>query len=150
MDETTFTGFANRAEAGRLLAMRLLRYRGTNDSLVIGLSPGGVITAAAVAEVLQLPFDVLVPAREGPLNVAGRTVIVVDDGLQTESVVPSAIADLRRQNAAHIILAVPVAPVETLERLRESVDEVVYLETSDPFGSVGYWYEDFAESRTVR
>jgi predicted phosphoribosyltransferase len=80
-----------------------------------------------------------------PISFAGRTVIVVDDGLATGSTMSAAIAVIRQHKPARIVLAVPVAPIETLERFRPVVDELVYLESPEPFLAVGYWYLDFAQ-----
>ena len=63
--ETLFTGFENRTAAGRQLAKALMRYRGRTNTVVVGLPRGGVITAAAVAEDLDLPLDVLVVRNLG-------------------------------------------------------------------------------------
>ena len=71
--------------------------------------------------------------------------IVVDDGLATGSTMVAAIAVIRHHQPARVVLAVPVAPIDTLERFRFVVDELVYLETPEPFMAVGYWYVDFAQ-----
>lgn len=201
--ETRFAGFQNRAAAGRQLAKALTRYRGKANTIVVGLPRGGVITAASVAEDLDLPLDVLVIRKLGapgneelaigaigpggirvlnedvismcgvdpleielieereraelerrerlyrgdqrPLDCARKKVIVVDDGLATGSTVAAAIAILRREAADWIVLAVPVAPLETLDRICLHVDEMVCLATPEPFRAVGYWYSDFAQ-----
>ena len=71
--------------------------------------------------------------------------ILVDDGLATGSTALAAIAVLRIQRPARIVLAVPVAPVETRDRCLLYVDELVCLATPDPFLAIGYWYDDFTE-----
>ena len=53
--------------------------------------------------------------------------------------------DFRQEMPARIVLAIPVAPVETCEHFRRVVDELVYLETPEPFQAVGYWYVDFGQ-----
>uniref|UniRef100_B0SYI8 Erythromycin esterase n=1 Tax=Caulobacter sp. (strain K31) TaxID=366602 RepID=B0SYI8_CAUSK len=73
----------------------------------------------------------------------GRTAIVVDDGLATGATAKAALRALRRQGAARIILAVPLAPIETLEAMRAEADEVVCLATPSPFLGVGRFYGDF-------
>jgi putative phosphoribosyl transferase len=80
-----------------------------------------------------------------PLDVRNKTVILVDDGLATGATMSAAVEVVRRQGAARIVLAIPVAPEETCRDFEASVDELVYLETPDPFGAVGYWYTDFAQ-----
>ena len=195
--------FANRTEAGLKLAEELRYYRGRNDTIVIGLPRGGVVTAAAIAEKLDLLLDVLVVRKLGtpgqeelamgaigpggvrvlnedvirfcgikqreiedvtayereeverreklfrgnepPLKFAGKNVVIVDDGLATGSTMAAAIDVVRKQKPANIIVAVPVAPPDTAERLRLRVDEFVCLETPASFEAVGYWYVDFAQ-----
>ena len=72
-----------------------------------------------------------------------RTLILVDDGIATGASIRAAIAALRRKNPLRLILAVPVAPVDTVETLRPQVDEVVCLEMPEPFYAIGMHYEDF-------
>lgn len=74
---------------------------------------------------------------------AGRTVIVVDDGIATGTTVRAALKGLQRSGAAQIVLAVPVAPGDTLARLRGEVDRVVCLDEPMPFRAVGLHYVDF-------
>ncbi len=81
-----------------------------------------------------------------PLAVAGRTVIVVDDGLATGASMHAAIQALRRLNPARLVVAVPVASVETCERFRREVDDVVCAITPKPFHAVGQWYGDFSQT----
>ena len=78
-----------------------------------------------------------------PLAFAGKTVIIVDDGLATGSTMQAAVAVIRQHQPARVVVAVPVAPPDTLKRLGNVVDELVYLETPDPFFAVGSWYVDF-------
>jgi putative phosphoribosyl transferase len=75
--------------------------------------------------------------------VAGSTVIVVDDGIATGTTMRAALKALRRRHPAALVLAVPVAPRDTLERLRGEVDQVVCLETPYPFYAVGEHYLRF-------
>lgn len=78
-----------------------------------------------------------------PLPVAGRTAIVVDDGIATGTTMRAALKALRRRAPAHLVLAVPVAPPDTLRLLGEEVDRVVCLEQPSPFYAVGAHYRDF-------
>lgn len=202
--ETGFTGFSDRADGGHKLAETLRRYRGDANAIVVALPRGGVVTAAAVADDLDLPLDVLVVRKLGtpgydelamgaigpggvrvlnddvvaslgiaphqidavtkreerermrrerlyrggqpPIDFADRIVIVVDDGLATGSTMSAAVRVIRQHNPARIVVAVPVAPLDTVERLRRDADEVTCVETPEPFRAVGSWYEDFAQT----
>jgi putative phosphoribosyl transferase len=196
--------FANRTEAGELLATKLAAYANRPDVLVLALPRGGVPVAFAVAKALHAPLDVFlvrklgVPGQEelamgaiatGDVRVLnhevvqylripdevinavaarelqeirrrerlyrddrpspevhGRTVILVDDGLATGSTMRAAVAALRQQQPARIIVAVPIAAPETCEELHAEVDEIVCAVTPDPFYAVGLWYEDFSQT----
>jgi predicted phosphoribosyltransferase len=81
-----------------------------------------------------------------PLPVTGRTVIVVDDGLATGYTARAAIEAVRARGAARVVLAVPVAPVESVERLREVADRVVVVDTPAAFMAIGEFYNDFSQT----
>jgi putative phosphoribosyl transferase len=70
-------------------------------------------------------------------------VIVVDDGLATGTTARAALKGLRRRAPAHLVLAVPVAPLDTVSELSSLVDELVCLETPEPFRAIGLHYLDF-------
>jgi putative phosphoribosyl transferase len=76
----------------------------------------------------------------------GRTVVVVDDGLATGSTASAACRVARMQGAARVVLAVPVAPPETVERLRRDADELVCLQTPEWFFAIGAHYADFSQT----
>jgi putative phosphoribosyl transferase len=78
-----------------------------------------------------------------PVPLAGKTAIVVDDGIATGSSVRAALRGVRRAKPKRIVLATPVAPAETLETLRGDTDEIVCLETPENFFAVGQFYRDF-------
>jgi putative phosphoribosyl transferase len=80
-----------------------------------------------------------------PAAVRGRTVIVVDDGLATGSTMLAAVRVLRAGGARKIIVAVPVAPRATCDSIRAEADELLCLETPEPFDAVGAWYDDFTQ-----
>ncbi|HEY5572132.1 MAG TPA: phosphoribosyltransferase family protein [Anaerolineales bacterium] len=81
-----------------------------------------------------------------PLDVRGKTVILVDDGLATGSSMRAVVAGLRAQQPAQIVVAVPTAAPETCEAFENEVDDVVCAVTPQPFFSVGTWYEDFSQT----
>lgn len=110
------------------------------------------ISAAAIEEVA---------AREGrelerrerayrgerpPLDVAGKTAIVVDDGLATGSTMRAAVAALRKMDPRRIVVAVPVGAPSTCAQLAREADEMICLRTPEPFEAVGLWYEDFTQT----
>jgi predicted phosphoribosyltransferase/dienelactone hydrolase len=78
-----------------------------------------------------------------PLDVEGRTVVLVDDGLATGRSAHAAIRSLRRRGAARVILAVPVAAPASVAALQGQVDEIVCVEMPEDLWAVGLWYEDF-------
>jgi putative phosphoribosyl transferase len=78
-------------------------------------------------------------------DVAGKTVLVVDDGLATGSTMLAAVQALRSLRAGRVVVAVPTAPQQTCAALEDMADEVVCLRQPDPFYAVGLSYEDFAE-----
>lgn len=81
-----------------------------------------------------------------PVSVAGRTVIVVDDGIATGGSMRAALRGVRRNNPKRLVLAVPVAAPDSIESLRPEVDQVVCLGTPLLFGAVGQFYEDFRQT----
>ena len=80
------------------------------------------------------------------IDVARRVVIVIDDGVATGATTRAALRALRRRGPKKIILAVPVAPTETLVDMREEADEVVCLEDYADFGAIGFFYSDFRQT----
>jgi putative phosphoribosyl transferase len=74
-----------------------------------------------------------------------RTVIIVDDGIATGGTARAAIQVARAHGARRVVLAVPVAPAQTLRQLRQDADAVIALETPAPFLGVGQWYRDFSQ-----
>ncbi|KLK90184.1 phosphoribosyltransferase [Microvirga vignae] len=85
-------------------------------------------------------------AGRRPVDVQGRVAIVVDDGIATGSTVRAALKGLAQARPARLILAVPVAPKDTVDRLRAEADEVICLMTPEPFYAVGQHYDDFRQT----
>ena len=79
-------------------------------------------------------------------NVAGKTVILIDDGVATGSTMKAAIRALKLQRPARLIVAVPTAAGSTYFELQSLVDEMVALMTPEPFYGVGQWYQDFSQT----
>lgn len=80
------------------------------------------------------------------VEVAGRVAIVVDDGVATGATTRAALRAVRRQRPRQLVLAVPVAPTDTLSSLEDEADRVVCLETHRDFYAVGVYYQDFAQT----
>lgn len=81
-----------------------------------------------------------------PVQLKDQVVILIDDGLATGASMMAAIHAARVQAPSRIVVAVPVAPLETVEALRSEVNEVICPLTPDWMISIGYWYEDFAQT----
>jgi putative phosphoribosyl transferase len=82
-------------------------------------------------------------AGHPPLDIKGRAVIVVDDGIATGATMRVALRAVRRRTPAWLVLAVPIAPADTLAALGNEADEVVCLDTPPLFGAIGLYYRDF-------
>lgn len=191
--------FTNRIEAARLLAERLVAYRGQHP-LVLGVPRGAVPMARVIADALDGDLDVVLVRKirapgqpelaigavdesgvvlegeyfdiasddyvreevrgqqeilrtrrelytkaHGPIDPAGRIVIIVDDGIATGSSMLSAIRSVRAHGPRKIIVAIGVSPTSSLERIRAEADEVVCLHHTDDFYAVGQFFDDFAE-----
>ena len=80
-----------------------------------------------------------------PLNPEGRVVIVIDDGVATGATMRAALEAMRVRKPRKLVLAVPVAPANSLRNLRREADEVVCLTDMGPFGGVGHFYDDFRQ-----
>ena len=79
-------------------------------------------------------------------DLQGRAIVLVDDGIATGATLRAAIATLRQQQPASIIVAVPVAPLSTYNELKAEVDEVVSLVTPERFYSISVWYDQFEQT----
>ena len=83
--------------------------------------------------------------RRAPPVIAGRRVILVDDGVATGFTLRAALQEIRRQHPRELVLAIPVGPPETLRDLAEEVDKIYFLEAPSNFTAVGQFYEDFRQ-----
>jgi putative phosphoribosyl transferase len=119
-----------------------------NDSVIqhYGIPPH-VIRAVAAREEQELQWRARDYRGDRPLpDLAGRIVILVDDGLATGSTMRAGVAAVRQQRPAAIIVAVPVAATETCDEFRHDVDQIICLQTPDPFSAVGLWYKNFSQT----
>lgn len=116
----------------------LLRTLGDSEAVFAG------VERAQRAELAQR--EQLYRGVRPPVAIAGREVIVVDDGLATGATMKAAIQALRKAGASHIVVAVPVGPADTCRELEELADAVVCLQTPGRFMAVGQWYEDFSQT----
>jgi putative phosphoribosyl transferase len=80
-----------------------------------------------------------------PIDPAGKTALIVDDGLATGYTALAAVQAVKPAGPARTVLAVPVAPAQTVARLSKEVDELVCLSTPEPFFAVGQFYEEFPQ-----
>jgi putative phosphoribosyl transferase len=109
----------------------------------LGISDRDIAAVAAAEEDELDRRERAYRGNRAPVPVAGKTVILVDDGLATGSTMRAAAAAIRSQQPRRLVVAVPVAPRVTCDELRDEVDEVICARTPEPFRSVGEWYENF-------
>lgn len=131
-------------------------------AIVDGSQPQIVLNSEAI-EMLHVPPTYVAQERDRQLaeierrrhlycgapaavDVQGRTVIVVDDGIATGGTVLVALHAVRRASPRHVVLAVPVAPPDAIARLAMEVDDVVCLAAPAEFRAVGSYYEDFTQT----
>jgi predicted phosphoribosyltransferase len=144
--------------------VRKLGVPGQEELAMGAIASGGIrVLNADVLRTLRIPPDAVeaVAAREqrelarrehlyrdgrAAPDVSGRTVILVDDGLATGSSMRAAVAALRQERPAALVVAVPVASPDTCAALGREVDEIICVETPEPFYGVGVWYMDFAQT----
>jgi putative phosphoribosyl transferase len=117
----------------------------TNDDVMaqVGLTRAGIerLARRELAEIERRRQAYLQGRERVPLE--GRTLILVDDGIATGASVRAALVALRRRRPRALVLAVPVAPADTIAALRSEVDAVVCLKMPDPFVAIGLYYRDF-------
>jgi len=119
-----------------------------NEEVVqwLGIAPSLIEAAAAREEQELARRERIYRGDRAPLDVRGRIVILVDDGLATRATMHAAIVALRRLQPARVVVAVPTAAAETCAQMRAAANEVVCAITPDPFHAVGLWYEDFSQT----
>jgi putative phosphoribosyl transferase len=119
-----------------------------NEDVVQALDiPAQVIDAVARREEQELERREHLYRGSRPYpDIAGKTVILIDDGLATGSSMRAAVAGLRALNPARIVVAVPTAAPETCEAFEYIVDKIVCANTPEPFYGVGLWYDDFSQT----
>jgi putative phosphoribosyl transferase len=146
-----------------VLIVRKLGTPGQEELAMGAVASGGAeyLNAELIAE-LRLGHGVLDRTREREMaeverrarryrgdlpwpELRGRSVIVVDDGAATGATALAAIAALRRQLPAEVVIALPVAPRDTCDRLRAAADRLVCLRTPVLFFAIGTWYLDFEQ-----
>jgi putative phosphoribosyl transferase len=144
--------------------VRKLGVPGQEELAMGAIATGGVrVLNDDVVRLLQIPDEVIDSVAEvqwrelerrereyrddrPPPAVRDKTVILIDDGLATGSTMRAAVAALRQQGPARIVVAVPVASAATCEDFRDEVDDVVCVQTPEPFYAVGSWYDDFTQT----
>jgi putative phosphoribosyl transferase len=123
--------------------VRVLNY----DVLNALNAPSEVVEAVTAAEREELlRREQQYRRNRPPPDIRGRSVILIDDGLATGATMRAAVAALRQQGAARIIVAVPVGAASTCRELKEEVDVAICLIASDTFIGVGQYYEDFSQT----
>lgn len=133
------------------LAMGAIASGGTqvlNDDVIETMGiPEWVIQEAVHQQQVELERREQFYRGDRPLiDVRGKTVILIDDGLATGASMRAAIRALRRQQPAAIVVAVPVAAAATCQDLRSEVDDVICAIAPDVFYAVGLWYQDFSQT----
>ena len=134
-----------------------------HEELAMGAIASGdvVVLNEEITQLLDVPHSVIAEVRErearelarrealyrdgrAPLEVRGRTVLLVDDGLATGASMRAGIEALRQRAPARIVVAVPIAAQQTCADLRHEVEEVICAVTPEPFHAVGLWYQNFS------
>ncbi|MEX0704097.1 MAG: phosphoribosyltransferase [Planctomycetales bacterium] len=146
-----------------VLIVRKLGFPGQEELAMGAIASGGIrVLNDRVIEMAEIPDEIIERVTQRELAelqrreqayrgdrpqpaIAGRTVLLVDDGLATGSTMRAAIATVRTRQPAKIVVAVPVAPSATVAALRHEADEVVCLMTPVDFFGIGQFYVDFTQ-----
>jgi predicted phosphoribosyltransferase len=133
------------------LAMGAIAGEGTevlNGDVVTAYNiPANVIRAVAEREGQELRRRLQQYRGDRPFpGLRDRTVILVDDGLATGSSMRAAVNAVRQEHPSAVVVAVPVAALQTCDEFQHEVDEVICLRTPSDFSAVGRWYEDFSQT----
>ncbi len=117
-----------------------------NDEVIdeLAIDPDLVESVTAQEEAELTRREHAYRGNRPPLDVAGCTVLLIDDGLATGMTMRAAIRALRHRHPARIVVAVPVGSAETCDEMAVLVERLVCLKTPSPFRAVGRWYEDFS------
>lgn len=144
-----------------IFVVRKLGYPGHAEYAMGAIASGGVrvmnpmpgmrvspeaVAAVVAREEAELVRRELAYRSKPAVRIAGRTVIVVDDGLATGFTMLAALTAIRQQHPAHLCAAIPVCAAETCVQLADKADEVVCPLMPQPFRAVGLWYEDFRQT----
>lgn len=111
-----------------------------------GLSEADIEQAALDRQRLAQERLSLYRQGRSPVDLKGRTVLIVDDGLATGFTMKAAIVSIRKQHPSRIVVAVPVAPAKTVREIQPLVDDVVCLEQPSDFYAVGQFYRFFDQT----
>lgn len=116
-----------------------------NQDLVqmLGLTPRQLDAIAAEEQQELERRERAYRGERPPPRLQGRCIILVDDGVATGATMRAAIAAIRRQAPMEVVVAIPLAPPDTLIQLREEADRVLCLHAPEPFHSIGQWYDQF-------
>jgi predicted phosphoribosyltransferase len=147
-----------------IFLVRKLGVPGREELAIGAIASGGIrVLNQTVVEALNIPDHIInvVSMREQselerreqayrgsrpPVEIRGKMVILIDDGLATGASVQAAVTGLRQLDPAQIIVAVPTASLEACRKIEEMVERTVCLATPEPFRGVGEWYSDFSQT----
>jgi len=110
-----------------------------------GLGEAELGRAIGKAQAAADALDAVLHERHRPLDLRGRTAVLVDDGLATGATMVAAVRWARAQEAASVVVVVPVGAADSARLLRQEADEVVCPYEQARFGAVGFWYDVFTQ-----